>query len=120
MTTESVTAIADNTYDDPTGRSPLVLGDRDLMGITDGICQVVEQKPPKVWYAALAISGTILGILGLMIAYLFIVGTGTWGLNSPAFWGWAIVNFVFGWGSAPGSRRTTPGRRGSPGTCPRR
>ena len=33
--------------------------------------------------------------LGACLAYLFWTGIGIWGNNSPAFWGWPIVNFVF-------------------------
>jgi len=32
--------------------------------------------------------------LGL-IGYLIVTGVGVWGNNSPVFWGWPIVNFVF-------------------------
>ena len=33
--------------------------------------------------------------LGLAIVYLIATGIGVWGNNSPAFWGFDIVNFVF-------------------------
>src|SRR5690606_24325398 len=36
-----------------------------------------------------------LSTLGITLFYLFFAGTGTWGLNNPVNWGWAIVNFVF-------------------------
>ena len=35
------------------------------------------------------------GILGMAIAWLFIMGTGIWGLTVPIAWGFAIVNFVW-------------------------
>ncbi|MGE0710868.1 MAG: NrfD/PsrC family molybdoenzyme membrane anchor subunit [Planctomycetota bacterium] len=84
-----------NTFEDPENRAPLIGGQHDLKSITDTICGVVEGKPPAVWWVGLAISAGILGFLGLCVAYLFVAGTGTWGLNNPVNWGWAIVNFVF-------------------------
>jgi len=44
---------------------------------------------------AMAISLSLLGLLGVCIGYLIVVGTGVWGLNNPVNWGWAIVNFVW-------------------------
>lgn len=85
----------DNTFDDPTRRAPLITGDHDLTTITDTICGVIENKPPKIWYIALAISFGIMSTLAISIGYLILGGTGVWGLNNPAAWGWAIVNFVF-------------------------
>jgi molybdopterin-containing oxidoreductase family membrane subunit len=84
-----------NTREDVQHRSPLVLGGRDLTSITDGICRVCEEKPPKAWYVAMAISLMAMSLLGVCIGYLFLTGTGTWGLNNPVNWGWAIVNFVW-------------------------
>ena len=84
-----------NTLDDPKYRSPLILGGRSLGDMTDGICQVAERKPPKAWYVAMFFSLCALAVLGVSIGYLFLVGTGTWGLNNPVNWGWAIVNFVW-------------------------
>ncbi len=46
------------------------------------------------WVAFLASFGT-LGILGLMIGWLFWQGVGVWGVNNPVGWGYAIINFVF-------------------------
>lgn len=94
----STAHIVDNTFEDPTQRAPLVLGGRGLTEISDGVCGVVEtpwRQVPKAWYATLAISLGIAGILGACIGYLIITGTGVWGLNNPVNWGWAIVNFVF-------------------------
>ena len=33
--------------------------------------------------------------MGLSVVYLIATGVGVWGNNSPVFWGWPIVNFVF-------------------------
>ena len=55
----------DNTFDDPTRRAPLITGDHDLTTITDTICGVIENKPPKIWYIALAISFGIMSTLAI-------------------------------------------------------
>jgi molybdopterin-containing oxidoreductase family membrane subunit len=89
------TTNVDNTIDDPAHRPPLVLGGMSTSDISDTVCQIVEHKTPKAWYIAFACSLSILAMLGGMVGYLFITGTGVWGLNSPVGWAWDITNFVF-------------------------
>ncbi len=84
-----------NTLDNAEHRSPLVLGNLDFKQIDDGILGPADRPLPKWWYVAFAISLVLLSFLGICVGYLFLAGTGTWGLNNPAAWGWAIVNFVF-------------------------
>ena len=68
----------------------------ELAIYTEQVSKITEQpRPPKSWYIAFAISLVFLGILGAMIGYLITTGVGVWGNNSPVFWGWPIVNFVF-------------------------
>ena len=86
----------DNTLDDPTKRSTLVLGHDDFASVTNTICHVNERyRPPRAWYICFAISSTFMGILGILIGYLFLTGVGVWGNQNPAMWGFPIVNFVF-------------------------
>jgi len=86
----------DNTLNDPTQHTPLVLGDNDFTSLTDKVCGIVEKpRPPKAWYVAFAASTALTGVLFLMIGYLILTGVGVWGVNNPVGWGWAIVNFVF-------------------------
>jgi molybdopterin-containing oxidoreductase family membrane subunit len=77
------------------GRAPLVLGAQDLRSITETVASVVERKPPRFWYPAIAVTSTLVVWLLVSIGYLFWKGTGIWGLNVPVGWGWDIVNFVF-------------------------
>ncbi len=91
-----ITVPVDNTYDDPTRRAPLIVGTHDFGSVTDVVCQVIERpRPPRAWYIAFGISVLILTMLGAMIGYLVLAGTGVWGINIPVAWGFAIVNFVF-------------------------
>jgi Ni/Fe-hydrogenase subunit HybB-like protein len=86
----------DNTFDDPRRRAPLVLGDNDFTTVTETVCGVVERpKPPLAWYIAFGISSLLTAVLLAMLAYLFAVGVGVWGINQPVAWGFAITNFVF-------------------------
>ena len=88
----------DNTSDDPRTRHPLVLGDTTHHSITEDVSRIAEvpllrTHPGLIFGFLLALAW--LGILGAMIGYLFLVGTGVWGVNNPVGWGFAIVNFVF-------------------------
>jgi hypothetical protein len=75
---------------------PLIAGDHELASVTAAICSISERpRPPLAWYIAFGVAATFLGILGAMVAYLFWVGTGVWGIRIPVAWGWAIVNFVW-------------------------
>ncbi len=73
----------------------LVKGDHDFGDITDMICETPLQKTPPLWYVAFGAANILLLVMLALIGYLFWEGTGVWGLNVPAGWGWAIVNFVW-------------------------
>lgn len=92
----TVNPALDNTYDDAAVRSPLVLGGLDYGGVTDSVLDIWEaEKPPKIWYLVLGVAISLLLVLGSCVAHLLMKGTGVWGNNNPAYWGWPIVNFVF-------------------------
>jgi molybdopterin-containing oxidoreductase family membrane subunit len=92
----SVTDTFDNTINDPTRPTPLVLGGHDLTTVTEKICGLVERRrPPRAWYAAITFTGGLALTMFAMIVYLVVTGVGVWGLNNPVGWGFAIVNFVF-------------------------
>ncbi|MDZ7690112.1 MAG: NrfD/PsrC family molybdoenzyme membrane anchor subunit [Balneolaceae bacterium] len=50
---------------------------------------------PKLWYVAFGVANLLLIAMLVAVAYLIWEGTGIWGLNNPAGWGWAIINFVW-------------------------
>jgi Ni/Fe-hydrogenase subunit HybB-like protein len=94
----SITAdqFVDNTIEDPSTRAPLVLGGLDYAGITKTVCQIAEaDRPPRIWYILLGISGLLTIMFGSLIAHLIFKGVGVWGNNNPAYWAWDITNFVF-------------------------
>ena len=86
----------DNTIQDPENRAQLILNHTDFGSVTTDILRANEsEKPPKSWYFALAVSFTMMSMLGVMIGYLIFTGVGVWGNNNPVAWGYPIVNFVF-------------------------
>jgi molybdopterin-containing oxidoreductase family membrane subunit len=86
----------DNTTNDPTHRAPLTTGGQDFVSVTETVCAVAEvPKPPIGWYVGFTVSAMASVMLFGLIGLLFYEGVGVWGNNSPAFWGWPIVNFVF-------------------------
>jgi len=96
------TAVADidttdilDRFDPVERRPPLVEGEPDFHSITEDVSRPVEWKPPIGWYVTLAISTSLLGLLGISIGWLFWEGVGIWGNNIPVAWAWPIVNFVF-------------------------
>lgn len=73
-----------------------MIGNPSFGRITETISNICERKKTPVWWWIAFITSALLALnLAAMIGYLFFEGTGTWGLNMPVAWGWAIVNFVF-------------------------
>jgi len=73
----------------------LVKGNHDFKSLTALVTDINMRPTPKGWYIAFGISNILLFVLLFSIGYLIWEGTGIWGLNAPAGWGWAIVNFVW-------------------------
>ena len=86
----------DNTSSDPRQRAPLTTGRQDFASVTQTVCEVAERPGASpAWYAAFLVSAAMTGVFFLSIGYLIVTGVGVWGNNSPVFWGFPIVNFVF-------------------------
>lgn len=76
----------------------LLTGNQTFSTVTEAICRIPEipvRKTPIAWYVAFLTAVTVLGGMGLSIAWLFYEGIGIWGVQNPVGWGWAIVNFVW-------------------------
>ena len=64
--------------------------------VTDKISTIVlTRKTPVGWFIAFACSFSLLMVFLYAVGKLFVVGVGTWGVNIPVGWGFAIVNFVW-------------------------
>jgi len=75
-------------------REPLINGNKSYHDITEDISRSIEQ-PPRLWWIALLISGTVATIGVLLILYTIWKGIGVWGLNKTVNWAWDITNFVW-------------------------
>ena len=74
-------------------REPLITGNKTLHDITEDISRSIEQ-PPRLWWIALLIAGSIATVGVLLILYTIWKGIGVWGLNKTVNWAWDITNFV--------------------------
>ena len=80
----------------PRHRAPLTTGGQDYATVTDMVSGVAEHPTtPMGWYVAFAASVSLTLMFFGLIGYLVTTGVGVWGNNSPVFWGFPIVNFVF-------------------------
>jgi molybdopterin-containing oxidoreductase family membrane subunit len=81
----------------PPGVKPPLLGPgHDLGTVTDRIGGIVLQKhTPVFWFLVVGVAATLFGVLNAAVGYLLARGTGIWGINIPAGWGFAIINFVW-------------------------
>ncbi|MDX1967900.1 MAG: NrfD/PsrC family molybdoenzyme membrane anchor subunit [Planctomycetaceae bacterium] len=92
----TITAPYDNTIETPGRRAPLVLGGHDYTSVTKVVCEIAETpQPPLAWFVAFGISSSMTLMFLGFAGYLVTTGIGVWGNNSPVFWAWDIVNFVF-------------------------
>ncbi|MBI1246606.1 hydrogenase [bacterium] len=91
----TVNEVIDTTIDDPGNRTPLVIGGHDYGSITKLVCRINEDKTPIGWYISFAVAASVLGMFFALIGYLVYTGVGVWGNNTPVYWGFPIVNFVF-------------------------
>src|SRR5258706_15538537 len=64
--------------------------------VTDKISAIVlTRKTGRRWYLAFAFTFCLVMLLTYSVGYLLAKGIGIWGVNVPAAWGFAIVNFVW-------------------------
>ncbi len=76
-------------------RAPLILGAPTFHAITEVVARPLERKPTRGWWICFLLSLSMVGVLGVSIAWLFWEGIGVWGLNNPVGWAFDITNFVF-------------------------
>ncbi len=79
-----------------TGTPVVIAPGHTFATVTDKIASIVlTRKTPVGWWLGLLFTFGIVNVLMVSIAYLFVKGTGIWGVNIPVGWGFAIVNFVW-------------------------
>src|SRR5690625_3927444 len=62
--------------------------------ITKELLRPLTQTPMIFWVAVIILGG-VLTAFAFAVGWMFYWGLGVTGLNTPVFWGFMIVNFVF-------------------------
>ena len=87
-----------DTHAAPAGETDLLLEGPQSLGIVNqnigDILTGARPHPPQWWFFFGA-GFVMLTVLLYAVGYLFWMGVGIWGLNIPAAWGFAIINFVW-------------------------
>src|SRR5215472_2433559 len=87
------------TQDPVTGHlvdPPVIAPGHTFASVTEKIMRLVlTTRTPLGWFFGFLIAFGIVNMLGAAVAYLFVRGTGIWGIDIPVGWGFAVVNFVW-------------------------
>jgi Ni/Fe-hydrogenase subunit HybB-like protein len=77
-------------------RTPVIAPGYTFATITDKIASIVLNRPVSGgWVIGFLFCFSIMNLLLISVGYLFLKGTGIWGVTIPIGWGFAIVNFVW-------------------------
>jgi Ni/Fe-hydrogenase subunit HybB-like protein len=77
-------------------RAPVIEPGHSFSTVTAKISDVVLTRPLSIgWLAGVLFCFGFVNLLLLAVGYLFLKGTGIWGITIPIGWGFAIVNFVW-------------------------
>jgi molybdopterin-containing oxidoreductase family membrane subunit len=75
--------------------SPLLLGDVTMAQVDRDVAAPMARIPGRAWWIAFGFSNALLLCGMTLMGYTMYQGIGVWGNNSPVFWAFPIVNFVF-------------------------
>lgn len=75
--------------------APTIAGRLSLAEIEELVAKPLDTKPDRKYFIALSVSGSLLLIGAVCLAFSFYYGIGLWGNNQPVGWAIPIVNFVF-------------------------
>jgi len=77
-------------------QAPVIQPGHTFATVTDKISSIVLTRPTSMgWVVGFGAGFLVTMMLLFALGYLFIRGTGIWGINIPVGWGFAIVNFVW-------------------------
>ena len=77
-------------------KAPVIQPGHTFASITNKIASIVLRRPvTNGWVLGMLICFIILQWFLFAVCWLFYKGVGVWGVNIPAGWGFAIVNFVW-------------------------
>jgi molybdopterin-containing oxidoreductase family membrane subunit len=77
-------------------RPPVIEPGHTYSTITEKISNIVLRRPISLgWVLGFLFVFSLMNLLLFALSYLFVKGTGIWGINIPIGWGFAIINFVW-------------------------
>jgi molybdopterin-containing oxidoreductase family membrane subunit len=78
------------------GENPFIGGAYTYATVTDKIAAIaLTRRIGRGWVLGFLASFALMQLLIISVIYLLYKGVGIWGIDSPVFWGWAIINFVW-------------------------
>src|SRR4051812_4407960 len=80
---------------DPLEENPLLVGRYTDRGITESLLSYTLQAPTRGFWILLALGVLGTGLFVTAITITLVKGVGTWGLNIPVAWAFAITDFVW-------------------------
>src|ERR1039458_194925 len=77
-------------------RAPVIEPGHTFATVTDKISAIVLTRPTSMgWVVGFGAGFLITMMLLFALGYLFLKGTGIWGINIPIGWGFALVQFLW-------------------------
>src|SRR3989442_3070338 len=78
------------------GVAPVIEPGYTFATVTDKISSIVLTRPTSTgWFVGFGVMFLLTMMMLYAVGYLFVRGTGIWGVTIPIGWGFAIVNFVW-------------------------
>ena len=95
MATKDV-PVNDPMIDPRTGEYAVIAPGHTFKSMTQKIAGIVlTSNTPLGWFFGLIVASSVAGVLVVAVTWLFLEGTGIWGVTLPVAWGFAIINFVW-------------------------
>ena len=95
MATKDV-PVNDPMLDPVTGEFAVIAPGHTFKSVTEEISNIVlTPHTPLGWFAGFVFAGGFVMMLLVALTWLFVKGTGIWGITIPIAWGFAIINFVW-------------------------
>jgi molybdopterin-containing oxidoreductase family membrane subunit len=89
MATQTQIPVADQ-------RAPVMEPGHSFSTIGEKVSNIVLRRPISLgWIFGFLVMFSLMNMLLFALGYLFVKGTGIWGINIPVGWGFAIINFVW-------------------------
>ena len=79
-----------------TGEDRVIAPGHTFKSVTEKVSRIVlTSHTPLGWFGGFLLAGGGATLLLVAVTWLFLRGTGIWGITQPVAWGFAIVNFVW-------------------------